>query len=116
MKNEKMESSIIFKMLGQNIRQARLAKNLSQENLSNDLDKTLNFVSLIENGKTGLSIPTLVDIGRVLNVNADTLFEGVIPLADYSEEKFIVDTVRIQKEKDRKAVVDFLTYIVESKT
>ena len=116
MKNEKMESSIIFKMLGRNIRKAMLAKNLSQENLSNDLDKTLNFVSLIENGKTGLSIPTLVDIGRVLNVNADTLFEGVIPLADYSEEKFIVDTVRMLNEKDRKAVVDFLTYIVESKT
>ena len=116
MKNEKMESSIIFKMLGQNIRKARLAKNLSQENLSNDLDKTLNFVSLIENGKTGLSIPTLVDIGRVLNVNADTLFEGVIPLADYSEEKFIVDTVRMLNEKDRKAVVDCLTYIVGSKT
>ncbi len=63
-----------------------------------------------------MSIPTLVDIGRGLNVNADTLFEGVIPLADYSEEKFIVDTVRMLNEKDRKAVVDFLTYIVESKT
>lgn len=116
MKNENFDSSVIFKMLGQNIRKVRLAKGLSQENLSNDLDKTLNFISLIENGKTGFSVPTLVDIGKALNVNADTLFEGVIPLADYDEEKFIIDTVRMLNEKDRKAVVDFLNYIIESKT
>lgn len=116
MENEKLNSSVIFKTLGQNIRKARLSKGLSQENLANDLDKTLNFVSLIENGKTGISVPTLVDIGTVLNVNADTLFEGVIPLADYPEEKFILDTVRMLNEKDRKAVVNFLTYIMESKS
>lgn len=116
MKNESTDQSVIFKTLGQNIRKARLSKGLSQENLSNELDKTLNFISLIENGKTGISVPTLVDISKALNVNADTLFKGVIPLADYSEEKFIIDTVRMLNEKDRKAVVDFLTYIIESKT
>ena len=116
MKNEKIDSSVIFRTLGQNIRRARLSKGLSQENLSNDLDKTLNFISLIENGKTGVSVPTLVNIAQTLNISANILFEGVIPLADYDEEKFIIDTVRMLNEKDRKAVVDFLTYIVNSKT
>lgn len=115
MENEKIGSNIIFKTLGQNIRKARLAKGFSQENLANDLDKTLNFVSLIENGKTGVSVPTLVDIAITLNISADVLFEGVITLADYSEEKFITDTIRMLSEKDIKAVVNFLNYIMESK-
>lgn len=115
MKNENLDSSVIFKTLGQNIRKARLAQGLSQENLSNCLDKTLNFVSLIENGKTGISVSTLVDIATTLNMSANSLFEGVFPLADYDEEKFIIDTVRMLNKRDRKAVVDFLTYIIESK-
>ncbi len=116
MKNEKTDTSVIFKTLGQNIRKARLLKGLSQENLSNDLDKTLNFISLIETGKKGVSVPTLVDIGKVLNVSANSLFEGIIPLADYNEENFIIDTFRMLNEKDKKAVVDFLNYIIESKS
>ena len=116
MKNEKTDASVIFKTLGQNIRKARLLKGFSQENLSNDLDKSLNFISLIETGKKGVSVPTLVDIGKALNISANSLFEGVFPPADNDEENFIIDTFRMMNEKDKKAVVDFLNYIIESKT
>lgn len=51
MKNGGTDQSVIFKTLRQNIRKARLSKGLSQENSSNDLDKMLNFISLIESGK-----------------------------------------------------------------
>ena len=115
MEIKKNNTNVIFKTLGSNIRKARLLKGLSQENLSNCLDKTLNFISLIETGKKGVSVPTLVDIGKALNVNANILFDGVFTTEECDEEKFIIDTIRTLNDKDRKAVIDFLKYIIESK-
>ena len=114
MKEEKINSSDIFTTLGSNIRKVRLVRGLSQENLSNDLDKTLNFISLVENGKTGISVPTFVDICNSLNINPDTLLDGIVPTA-IDDDKFILNTIHTLEDRDKKAVIDFLNYIIESK-
>lgn len=43
------ETNSVLRIIGQNIRKIRLLKGLSQENLANDLDKSVNFISLLEN-------------------------------------------------------------------
>ena len=58
--DEKFLESNVPYAVGQNIKRIRLLKGLSQENLANALDKSTNFISLVENGKTGISIPTLI--------------------------------------------------------
>ena len=42
----------VLKTLGKNVRKFRLLKGLSQENLAESIDKSINFVSLLENGRT----------------------------------------------------------------
>ena len=108
-------SNDIFKIIGQNIRKARLLKGFSQENLAQDLDKSLNFISLLENGKTGLSVPTLIDICKVLDVSADSLFEGILSI-NYDDDQFIINTMHSLEAKDKQAISYLIDYIVESKT
>ena len=111
-----MSHNDLFRILGQNIRKARLTRGLSQENLANELDKTLNFISLLENGKTGISVPTLVDICETLDVNISTLFEGILSLSVCEDDQFISDTIHILETNDKKAIRNLLNYIVELKT
>lgn len=74
---ENMKSDILQK-LGKNIKQIRLLKGLTQENVANDLQTSINFVSLLENGKCGISIETIVNLCKVLDIDANTLFANII--------------------------------------
>lgn len=58
--------------LGDTIRKERLRQGMTQEQLAEKADISLNFMSLIENGKN-MSVQTLVSIAKALDVNIDSL-------------------------------------------
>lgn len=64
---------INYAAIGQRIRQYRLARNLSQEVLSERADVTPAHFSHIERGNTKPSLPTLIRIANALNVSIDDL-------------------------------------------
>ena len=112
---EETNKSNILQMIGKNIKQLRLLRGFSQENLASDLQKSVNFVSLLENGKTGLSVQTIVDICMALNVDANAIFDGVIPLAHIQEDAFVTQSLNLFDKKDKAIVYDLITYIINSK-
>lgn len=67
-----------LKTIGKNVKRIRLMKGFSQESLAEKLNKSINFISLLENGKTGFSIQTIIDLYFALEVDANFIFEGVI--------------------------------------
>ena len=58
--------------LGKRIREERLKKGLTQEQLAEKVDISLNFMSLIENGKN-MSVQTLINLANALDVSIDYL-------------------------------------------
>ena len=56
--------------VGERIRLARLAKNLSQQNMADEVGLTVAAYSNIERGITDISITRLIQIATILNVNA----------------------------------------------
>ena len=58
--------------LGKRIREERLKKGLTQEQLAEKVDISLNFMSLIENGKN-MSVQTLINLADALDVSIDYL-------------------------------------------
>lgn len=56
--------------LGSAVRQLRQWRGLTQLELARKLGVTSNYVSLLENGKRGLSIPRLNRLAKVLDVPA----------------------------------------------
>ena len=114
MENEIVKSSVLV-TLGKNIKQIRLLRGLSQESLASDLQKSVNFISLVENGKTGLSVQTLVDICSALKVDANALFAGIITLPDSKTDTYIIDSLNLFEENDKAMVTDLINYIINSK-
>lgn len=59
--------------IGQRIRRFRRSYNLSQEQLAEKIGISTTHMSHIETGNTKLSLPVLVAIAKVLNVQIDAL-------------------------------------------
>lgn len=65
----------ICKILGDNIKRLRKARNLKQEELAELIGLEIKSLSLIETGKGFVSAKTLEKLTSVLNVQASELFE-----------------------------------------
>ena len=67
--------------IGQKIRRYRKEKGLSQEQLAEKVNISVTHMSHIETANTKLSLPVLVDIASVLQVQTDELLFDIKPQA-----------------------------------
>ena len=65
------------KILGSNIRQARKAKKLSQEELGFQIQSARNYIGCIERGEKSPSLDIIFDIAEVLNCNVCEFFNKI---------------------------------------
>ncbi len=65
----------IRQQFGKKIRQLRIAKALSQEALAEAAEVSVDFLSLIERGKTSPSFKTLPRLAKALDVRMADLFD-----------------------------------------
>lgn len=65
--------AIDYKAIGKRVKRYRKIRNITQEELSNRVDVTCSHISNIENAKTKVSLPLLVDIANALEVSVDDL-------------------------------------------
>lgn len=79
------------KELGQSIRKLRLAKGLTQENLSLESGISRSHIAMIEAGKRDITISALFKISRALKVALDEIF------AFDNLEKFKFDVEELYK-------------------
>lgn len=67
------EKNADLKYIGQQIRRARNARNMTQAQLAEKVNLAQNYVGMIERGAGKPDLPTLIDIAEVLGVNFDYL-------------------------------------------
>ena len=70
----KNEKETILKNFGEKLRQLRLAKGLTQEQLANELSVEISQISRIERGVINTSITSLYSICKVLKIDVSELF------------------------------------------
>ena len=68
------DRNTILANFGNKLREARLAKGLTQELLANELGVEISQISRIERGVINTSITTLYCISKILNVSISELF------------------------------------------
>lgn len=78
---EKREENI---QIGMRIKQVREAAGLTQERLAELLDVTAQYISGVERGAVGLSVPILTNLCSVLLVSSDFILLGNMETADVS--------------------------------
>lgn len=62
-----------LKLIGENIRIARVVRNYSQDGLANKLGKSQNWLQKVEKGEVDLSINIIENIAQELNIPSSQL-------------------------------------------
>ena len=62
---------------GERLKQVRLAKGLTQEQLAYEADVELSQIHRLESGKTNPTLSTITTVAKALNVTLSELFKGV---------------------------------------
>lgn len=78
---EKKEKNV---QIGMRVKQAREMAGLTQERLAELLDVTAQYISGVERGAVGLSVPILLQICSVLLVSSDFILLGEMNVTDTS--------------------------------
>ena len=65
----------ISKKLGQNIKEIRLRRKMSQGDICRKLDMDRSYMSAIENGKKNITISQLERLAQALGVSVDKLLK-----------------------------------------
>lgn len=83
---EKKEVNV---QIGSRVRDAREQSKMTQEQLAEKLDCSPQFISDLERGVVGLSIPTLKGLCLALGISSDSVLFETMPERGYSaiEEK-----------------------------
>lgn len=108
-----LEKDEVLRVIGLNIKRARLLKGFTQEELSEKLNKSTNFISLIERGSSGFSLTTLVDLCNILQIDASFVFNGLITVTDSKDS--LTTSLSVLQGEDRAIVDNLVNYIIKSK-
>ncbi len=68
-----MKNTIDYKIIGKNIRIARITKGYTQEKLANIIDGSTSYMSEIETGTSSPSLSILIKISKALDTTVDCL-------------------------------------------
>lgn len=109
------EKSTILQQVGNNIKSIRTAQGLTQEQMAEKLNHSVNFVSLIELGKSGMSVPTIIEICNVLDVDTNSIFKGLIPYKQKEKDRYIIENISAFNDKDKNIIMDLMQYILETR-
>ena len=63
-----------LKKLGKSIKYARKAKGLSQEDLAELIDRSRNYIGMLERAEINIPILTLFEIAKKLEIDIKDLF------------------------------------------
>ena len=99
--------------IGKKIKDKRQQKNISQEKLAELVDVTPSYISNIESGNRVASLPTMLEIVRVLDLSLDyLLLENVTDDSDNIEtDKFLIEFKNILEQlNDKKVIKEYIVY------
>lgn len=91
-----------YSVIGQRIKQARLAKNLTQEDLAEQIDISVAFLSRVERGNSHINLKRLNQLCRLLDVSEGYILNGASSNStNYLSSEFneILNSVSPEKQK-----------------
>lgn len=83
-----------LKAVGLRIKEAREAKNLTQENLAAIVDLSTTHISVIERGLKTMRLDNFVAIANALDVSADSLLSDVVTKSTEGQMNELSEAIR----------------------
>lgn len=95
--------------IGELVREYRLSKKLTQQELAEKSDLSLPFINLIENNRRNLSVDALLKILTAMEINPSDFFR---PLSDTSDDNLQLLIEKIQLNKNRTEIIELFLSIL----
>ena len=99
--------------IGSRVKEARLKKHLTQQQLAEAAGISLSFLSNIENGRQAMQVLTLIDLANALEVSTDWLCRD-IPLAASPLSSAIESELSSCTPKEREAILQLVQSMKQS--
>lgn len=96
--------------IGELVREYRLRKKLTQQELAEKSDLSLPFINLIENNRRNLSVDALLKILSALEIDPSDFFR---PLSDTSDDNLQLLIEKIQLNKNRTEIIELFLNILK---
>ena len=96
--------------IGELVREYRLSKKLTQQELAEKSDLSLPFINLIENNRRNLSVDALLKILFAMEIDPSDFFR---PLSDTSDDNLQLLIEKIQLNKNRTEIIELFLNILK---
>ena len=95
--------------IGELVREYRLSKKLTQQELAEKSDLSLPFINLIENNRRNWSVDALLKILTAMEIDPSDFFR---PLSDTSDDNLQLLIEKIQLDKNRTEIIELFLSIL----
>ena len=95
--------------IGELVREYRLSKKLTQQELAEKSDLSLPFINLTENNRRNLSVDALLKILTAMEIDPSDFFR---PLSDTSDDNLQLLIEKIQLDKNRTEIIELFLSIL----
>ena len=102
-----------LKLVGQRIKSAREAKNLSQEDLAALVDLSPTHISVIERGVKVTKLDTFVAIANALEVSADSLLIDVVEQSVSGVTNELYNMISGLPNKEQKRIINVVQAFIK---
>lgn len=101
-----------LQIIGNNIKTLRLSKCMTQEQMAEKLDHSVNFVSLIELGKSGMSVVTILDICNILDVDVNCIFKGLLDYRIKNKDQELINNILTLSSEDKDIIKKLIKHLI----
>jgi len=92
--------------LGNRIRELRMGKGMTQQELAEKSELSLPFINMIENNKRNVSLETLVKLLKVLEMSLSDFF---LPYSQGNDKQMALFLSLLQQSPDKERLVELFT-------
>ena len=100
--------------IGARLKQARMAKNLTQPQLAEAADISVSFLSNLENGRQTMNVKTMASLLDILNVSADWLLGNSTDSANHAAALEIEKELSSCTPKERETILRLVLLMKDS--
>ena len=105
----------MYPSIGKKIRKYRKAKGLTQEQLAEKLDLSINYVVALERAEKNLTVTTLINIANALDITADMLLCDEIRTGYKLKSSMITEKIEKLSPTDRNKIMQMLDIMLGEK-
>ena len=106
--------AIDYTVIGQRIKQARLAKSLTQEELAEKIDISVAFLSRVERGNSHINLKRLNQVCGLLDVTEGYILNGASSNSSNYLNKEFSELIKSCSPEKQKLIYNVAKVIVES--